>query len=331
MKSRHVLRKDHRHQIIAHVDHVPALPKNCEILHAVLKAENPEQPIQWLVAKTQRAWYVAFRGSYDLQDLVIDIGCTPNYETKAFADLGLGVHSGMDSIMQQRGGSNTLDAVIEVLKRKAAECGSRPGVQETFKLVLCGHSLGGGYAQLAAMHIERRMQCKELMIPFEIVGIRTFGSPQVVAPPHNKELLPLWQRLNAIARPWVHAWDPVPRILGNQSWLTEVLLKLTKRVGPGVSIGADTLKRYTGLELNFTQVSRHLTEYDVLGEIVMVSMGNDLVHAKSRCQTRTPNELLDQKPPDALFDVDKLTAYHSMVHYHYIAEEVARAHCLSYR
>ena len=80
------------------------------------------------------------------------------------------------------------------------------------KVVLCGHSLGGGYAILAALDMVHR--------ELPIASVVTFGAPQVVVPdPAN----PTWQKLNAMAVLYVNAWDIVPRLPSCDAWLNDVL------------------------------------------------------------------------------------------------------------
>ena len=108
--------------------------------------------------------------------------------------------------------------VLDEISRKLKEVGAvgKP-------LVLCGHSLGGGYAQAAA--------CYLLELGWDIAAVRTFGSLHPLAPlaevqPGNLSTAMLQtklrkqrdksrktlQKLGPVVQHYMFAWDPVPRL-----------------------------------------------------------------------------------------------------------------------
>ena len=181
-----------------------------EVLHSTQKA-NSTSPVQWLLARRAGTVYLIFQGTVDVQDAVIDVSAVPDYGR--FKEHGIGVHSGIASILEQDVDDvgHVLNDVLGALKqhRQAGEL-----------LVLCGHSLGGGYAQVMAIHL--------LIRDVEIFAVQTFGAPHVLVPPGKTAPQMLWQRLHALTTHWVHAWDPVPRLPLCKTWLVDVMPKLQK-------------------------------------------------------------------------------------------------------
>jgi pimeloyl-ACP methyl ester carboxylesterase len=78
-------------------------------------------------------------------------------------------------------------------------------------LVVCGHSLGGGYAQLAALELLQHDNSK-----FSPSAVVTFGSPLVIVPDPGHEHRDTWEALDAMCLSFINSYDPVPRMLG--SW-----------------------------------------------------------------------------------------------------------------
>jgi hypothetical protein len=60
---------------------------------------------------------------------------------------------------------------------------------------MCGHSLGGGYALIAAAHL--------LTQQFPVTSVQNFGAPQVIG--SGQEEHPAWQKLNDITTTLVHS------------------------------------------------------------------------------------------------------------------------------
>ena len=181
-----------------------------EVLHSTQKA-NSTSPVQWLLARWAGTVYLVFRGTADVQDATIDISAVPDFSR--FKEHGIGVHSGIASTLEQ-----DVDEVGHVLNDVLGALKQHRQAEEP--LVLSGHSLGGGYAQVMAIHL--------LMRDVEIFAVQTFGAPHVLVPPKKTAPQVLWQRLNALTTHWVHAWDPVPRLPLCKTWLVDVMPKLKK-------------------------------------------------------------------------------------------------------
>eukprot|EP00035_Acanthoeca_spectabilis_P011733 m.206795 g.206795 ORF g.206795 m.206795 type:complete len:246 (-) comp15435_c0_seq4:40-777(-) len=110
--------------------------------------------------------------------------------------------------------------------------------QQTPRLVLCGHSLGSGYATLATIEL------LHTGYPEESIETVTFGCPQVVIQPPNFtemsrprtrriarddlfHVRTVWNALHAQSIHYVHAYDCVPRLTLSPEWL-DVLKRSAK-------------------------------------------------------------------------------------------------------
>ena len=183
------------------------------VKHSAVKSEHGT-PLQWMLAqhRPSKAFYIVFRGTYDAQDAVVDAGGTPDFETPH----GVGVHSGIKSVLKYPT-NDVMDKIVEELTehRRAQE-----------PIVLCGHSLGGGYAQAAA--------CYLLHMGWEVTAVRTFGSLHPLAPypepmQHMEKHMEMarkseatLQMLAPVMQHFVHAWDPVPRLPWCRDWFEKV-------------------------------------------------------------------------------------------------------------
>ncbi|CAE7202007.1 yiaY [Symbiodinium natans] len=194
---------------------MPLVPAH--VLHATCK-QSSASPAQWLPARSGSAMYLAFRGTGDVQDAAIDSSAVPG--TVRFKEHG--VHSGIANAVEQEG--DEVDHVVEDILQVVSE--HRDAGEP---LVLCGHSLGGGYAQVMAVHLLRR--------DVSVSAVRTSGAPHVLVPPRAGAPQQLWQRLHAITQHWVHDWDPVPRLPLCKSWLVDVLPKLKQEIAGGIRAG----------------------------------------------------------------------------------------------
>uniref|UniRef100_A0A7S4QH90 Fungal lipase-type domain-containing protein n=1 Tax=Alexandrium monilatum TaxID=311494 RepID=A0A7S4QH90_9DINO len=167
-----------------------------------LHRSTATDPVQWASVRKGETCYVVFRGTDlgggdVLRDLLVD-ACVMPLQTPS----GLHVHSGMWTALCQ----GALRAVTSRLGAAA-------------EVVLCGHSLGGGYAVLAAGELLHREPGRR--------GLRvvTFGAPQVVRPDGGSAV---WRALRSRARHYVNAWDMVPRLPSCRAWI-ETLPKLIYR------------------------------------------------------------------------------------------------------
>ena len=287
------LNTDFRQEVVLH----EVAQVHADVLHSTQKALTPS-PVQWLLARSGSAMYVCFRGTSDIQDAAVDLSAVPDYQR--FKEHGIGVHSGIANTLEQQGDvANVVKEVGEAVQqhRKAGE-----------KLVLCGHSLGGGYAQIMAIHL--------LSKKVEISSVLTFGTPHVLVPPKGSPQL--WQRLQAITQHFVFCWDPVPRLPLCTDWLVQVLPAL-KEDCCGLRVGipnsyVQALEKYCK-----ENKAPMLGKYDVVGQLVNLTGNTGYTAAKG---AKTVKELLNQKPPESVMTASKLFAYHSMSYYLEIVQKL---------
>ena len=275
-----------------------------DVLHTAQKS-GTNSPVQWLLARSCSVLYVAFRGTNDGQDIVIDLGAVP--DCHRFKEYGIGVHGGIAHALEQEGDviCHVVSDVLQALQKHR-----RP--EE--RLVLCGHSLGGGYAQVMAVHLLSRN--------VDVAAVRTFGAPHVLVPPARQEDRPtLWCKLDSISQHWVHDWDPVPRLPLCKTWLVDVLPKLKQEVVTGLKVGIGQ-KYIQALRQTFDETKAKLLErYDVVGEVVLVSKATSVALHASEVSAAL-KELLGEKPPESVMTLSTLFAYHSMEDYLQIAHKL---------
>lgn len=146
--------------------------------------------------------YVVFRGTVmtDLSDWAVNVSVTAARMASAN---GLIVHGGMLNELE-----NPMVPVLTMLTEKYDLQSAKDSGSDIF---VCGHSLGGGYAVLAAAHLLRQS--------FDVSQVFAFGAPQVVA--KGQETNEVWQALQQVTSTVVHNCDIVPRTLGTsaENWL----------------------------------------------------------------------------------------------------------------
>jgi hypothetical protein len=146
--------------------------------------------------------YIVFRGTVmnRLADWAVNFSITA---AKMSSANDLVVHGGTLNELQ-----NPMAPVLEGLAERPDLKQAKENGAEIF---VCGHSLGGGYAVLAAAHL--------LHAGFTVSQVYAFGSPQYVA--KGQETNSVWQDLNRITTTVVHNCDLVPRTLGTcaESWV----------------------------------------------------------------------------------------------------------------
>ena len=214
---------------------------------------------------------------------------------------------GIATALEQEGDGicNVVSDVLQALQEH---------LQQGDRLVLCGHSLGGGYAQVMAVHLLSRN--------VDVAAVRTFGAPHVLVPPSRQEdRQKLWCTLDSITQHWVHDWDPVPRLPLCKTWLVDVLPKLKQEVVTGLRLGI-AQKYIQALQQNYDETrAKPLERYDVVGEVVLVSKATSMaLHASEG--SAASKELLGEKPPESVMTPSKLFAYHSMEDYLQIAHKL---------
>jgi hypothetical protein len=120
----------------------------------------------------------------------------------------------MDNALGRRN-HNVVEEIKAYMKHKISSVG----------LILAGHSLGGGYAQLVALDMfDQAIDDAQLRAPTEVI---TFGAPQVIIPPSEGEgrSIKVWTKLNDVCTMIINSFDPVPRVTGEfcEPWLDVVL------------------------------------------------------------------------------------------------------------
>ena len=276
--------------------------------------------MQWITARclTSRALYIAFRGTYDLGDVAISTGFAPGFE----AQHCVGVHSGIASVL-----TDPHNNVIEQIDSKLKELCAR-----TVPIVLCGHSLGGGYAQVAACHL--------VHMGWKVAAVRTFGSLHPLAPfPGSsrvscfRKLFPSlimsrcdvkckWtlDKLIPVMQHYVHAWDPIPRVLVCRKWREKVLPNFKLKV---LGVHIELVPAGKLIEDASKSVLKQLEKYDVFGEVVMVSAGSPTAFVRASKGTSL-KELLGEAPPQSITH-EELFSYHRMADYLSILERVGES------
>eukprot|EP01083_Nonionella_stella_P132748 403625_1 len=165
--------------------------------------------------------FVVFRGTEHWHDMLINLVVSP-----ALLDrLGVGVHSG---VLASLVGSREYERIRRALTTDVRQ---RGGVRE---VIVCGHSLGGSYAQLFTLLLQ-----SDIPSTFARVRLRAFafGAPLVFSDISGATQ---WGRVERDARASVtnfifHA-DLVPRILSNAGTVLEHLkgidsTEILERVG----------------------------------------------------------------------------------------------------
>ncbi|CAK9074738.1 unnamed protein product [Durusdinium trenchii] len=196
--------------------------------------ENPT-PVQWAVLEDEDAFYVTFKGTDNFVDVVIDFDLT----LRCFCDMR--VHNGISGGLQHKppDGKSVLDEL--------EECLGSVSVQNAKEVILCGHSLGGGYAILAALFLLYR--------GFRVTQVVTFGAPQVLVPDMGS---PGCRWLDEITTLYVNAWDPVPRLPACLEWL-ELLARIRVPLAGFIHVCPnlqDTIDKFKRLRHGYGLVGR---------------------------------------------------------------------------
>lgn len=271
-----------------------SLPDHAQVRH--LEIAEGGRLVQWAVVVVEETIHLVFKGTSEAFDAIVDVGVLMHDD----AEHGLRVHGGMWMALNQRE-HRVIDLALEALRRELAN-GRK-------QVVLCGHSLGGGYAILSALQFLHKK--------LEVQQVIAFGAPQVVVP----EDTPLWRALNEVTTVFVNSYDIVPRLPSCVDWLGEALPHcLSKSVGP-VTLSVDPRAK---LEKVVQQHGDLMRAYRPIGTLAFISESSRFVRrARSSCE-RGDDELkmLRSAPqPFGAFVVEQ----HSSVAYASILRHLAAA------
>eukprot|EP00927_Polykrikos_kofoidii_P061209 TRINITY_DN56075_c0_g1_i1.p1 TRINITY_DN56075_c0_g1~~TRINITY_DN56075_c0_g1_i1.p1 ORF type:complete len:870 (-),score=146.02 TRINITY_DN56075_c0_g1_i1:314-2890(-) len=231
--------------------------------------------VQWAVVSCGDTIYATFRGTSDLIDVFFDLDISAHY----VPEYDLRVHAGMWTALHKRD-HHVVDSVIAEVR---AARRSRNDWQMC-RVVLCGHSLGGGYALLTALDMLHR--------GMQVTQVVTFGAPQVVV--RDPDVL-LWQKLNEIATLYVNAFDVVPRLPSCLNWVFEVLptaLALGTRFG-SVRSGVDLREMLTHLLIKRKAT---LSKYDTAGSMLFVTTSSTTAMRVPNSQDNSHRKILGDAP-----------------------------------
>eukprot|EP00968_Pinguiococcus_pyrenoidosus_P013213 scaffold1196_cov151-Pinguiococcus_pyrenoidosus.AAC.7 len=273
----------------------PQLPDEMQIRYT----SNPngtDSVVQWSIARpltvgNKSIVYVTFRGTASKLDAMIDAAYAPG-NVQAFHDLR--IPSGMwDALNQTDSVLRRLDQLVEDMRRELIS-GER-------MLVLCGHSLGGGYAVLASLHLLSRFPD---LLKSETFRVLTYGAPQVIA--KLIDHVDLWDALDAATIQFINAYDPVPRLpsrLDWIQWLSETL----------VGFGTVTVGLCRKVISKGSQDTAILEQYHTIGTQAFIAKESDLceLHASG---TDEAMNLLDRRSESPLTGPES-TAYHATAMY----------------
>jgi len=156
-----------------------------------------------MVSHSQRRLYVVFRGSTNIYDWLV------NFEALPTPFLGnVNLHKGVYTALEPHYREKILPALVNALK-------TWPG----YRLMITGHSLGGGYATALNLMFGRDQKtifAEDPAVAGTVVELYTFAAPTIVHT-RNKELAQqeLAQMVNLdLAYNFVQHHDVVPRVLG---------------------------------------------------------------------------------------------------------------------
>uniref|UniRef100_A0A7S4PWL7 Fungal lipase-type domain-containing protein n=1 Tax=Alexandrium monilatum TaxID=311494 RepID=A0A7S4PWL7_9DINO len=255
-----------------------AVCEACEPLPPGVRVEHVDLSegtniVQWATLTSADTIFVAFRGTYHVLDAVVDLG----FMTHDDAPHGLRVHGGMWNVLHQRRHPVVSVAVERIRSLREG----RRGLQH---VVLCGHSLGGGYAILTALDMLRRGSGIDAVI--------AFGAPQVVVPDRSVDL---WHRLDAITTLVVNSYDIVPRLPSCLPWVFDALPKclLGGTSFGSVTVGCDLAEV---LEKKLGRQREVMADYDTVGTLAFVGEGSRFARRVASSADLSHREVLGRVP-----------------------------------
>jgi hypothetical protein len=258
----------------------------------VVRKSGSENTVQWAIVSPDDSedLVVVFRGTKGALDMIIDASAISN------PHFGLDVHSGMWSSLHTSGGAaEQIITELETLLK----------TRDSPKIIVCGHSLGGGYAVLLGLELlSRGMRVDEVI---------SHGGPMVVMPPALDSLgTKLWQDLSQITRLYVNEFDIVPRLPSCKSWVDDVAPQLL-----GLSIGPFCIslsKDLVGKQVE--KFWRLISKYRHVGWIFFISDGCDQAMGYDAAED-IAMEKLGALPKDiAIRDKVNFASLHFVVDHH---------------
>jgi pimeloyl-ACP methyl ester carboxylesterase len=128
-------------------------------------------------------------------------------------------------------------------------------------IVLCGHSLGGGNAELCGLEL--------LKEEFPVSAIVAHGAPQVIQPdPSNL----LWLKMSTITTVYVNNFDVVPRLPScSKEWKNAILGSMQSKTGSVVHS-----ERFTEW-LKFWDILDTMKAFRHIGTVVFLSIAKSKV------------------------------------------------------
>lgn len=238
---------------------------------------------------------------------MVDVGGVPFYPP----EIGLRVHGGMWSALHTDA-LGVLPRIIEKLRARQHDPLSTCGSMK--RLVICGHSLGGGYALLTALELfakgAQQTYSKQGEAPLSLKvycpEVVTFGCPQVIVPDQTNTL---WNSLKAVSTCVVNSWDVIPRLPSCEAWMFRVI--------PSPKVSGWFMATEAQVEKHLRPVWPSLCAYDSCGTLVFLDASAPgsviIVDSDSGEDPRSHRPFIELAPePPGAF----IVAHHSVYKYH---------------
>lgn len=258
-----------------------ALPDGIQLV--VLEPSTEGHLVQWSILTSKNAIWIVFRGTKSVFDVIVDLGFFSNDECSH----GLRVYSGMWAALNQRK-RHVINRIVDEVKKLRAQ---HSGLDH---IIVCGHSLGGGYAILSALAMLHR--------GIEVTAVRGFGAPQVIVPDWSS---PLFRQLHQITTNFVNSYDIVPRMPSCVKWITEALPKsqaLAQNWGP-ITVRVDLQHR---LQEAVRGKEEYLHDYDTVGTLAFITQGCRGVRLATTARDKSHRAVLEELPnPIGFFIVEQ--------------------------